>query len=115
VFILKGVKVVCFDTLLQVLILNDLNGLRDLGLCFLFEDFGSEERCRPYLERPAGQRGIQRPNCGDSLQSELLSHLLQIVSSLKLWIWSRQMAPENHLNEVAGEHGIGRRLCNFAS
>ncbi len=29
-FILKGVKVVCFDTLLQVLILNDLHGAKIL-------------------------------------------------------------------------------------
>jgi transposase-like protein len=46
---------------------------QELDLCSLIEDFGSEEKCRTYLERLRWPKGILCPSCGSDKISRIVA------------------------------------------
>jgi hypothetical protein len=59
VFILKGVKVICFDTLLQVFILKDMGRLKGGGGYIPKEDLSTTEVTES-TEQKRGAEGVSR-------------------------------------------------------
>ena len=82
-FILKGVKVLCFDTLLQVFILKGLTGaavlpsldrksrsLAMLGMTILGLSFDGEEATRQSAGGAGSARGLRRTGWGANFMSQ---------------------------------------------
>jgi transposase-like protein len=45
----------------------------ELDLCSMSQDFGSEEKCRTYLERLRWPKGVQCPSCGSDKISRIMA------------------------------------------